>query len=280
MDLPQGEVMSVRNGFVLLVALFALTFLVACGGGNSPAPVAPPSGGFSNSNLSGSYVFSTTGQDSSGLFLAMTGTLAASGGTITGGTVDIWGLDFQALAQPITKGSYKVTTDGRGQIVFTTTVNTVNAIGTPVTTPITFTLDLVLISNSHGFVTEFDSNGTGSGTIDLQTTVSQAQLAGSFAFGLSGVGNTASPSLILEAGALTRDSTGAVTAGQEDINNAGLYSGSADSIEPTVSTVTLGTAQGAATLAVTGVDTYTFDIYPIDTTHFKLIETDGKLLTS
>jgi len=33
----------------------------------------------------------------------------------------------------------------------------------------TVTLDFVLSSSSHGLVTEFDANGTGSGTIDLQS---------------------------------------------------------------------------------------------------------------
>ncbi|MGA8619576.1 MAG: hypothetical protein WB660_13800 [Candidatus Sulfotelmatobacter sp.] len=272
--------MSVRNSIVLLLALLALTFLVACGGSSSPAPVAPPSGGFSASNLNGTYVFSSTGADSSGAFLTMVGSLSANGsGSISSGTVDIWGLDAEASAQPITAGSYKITSDGRGQILFNTNVTTINSSGAPTTTGIPFTLDFVLISNAHGFVTEFDSNGTGSGTIDLQSTVSQAQLAGSYAFGLSGVGNSTSATPIATAGALTLDSTGAVTAGQEDINNDGLYSGAPSAIA-TTSTVTVGTAPATASLVVTGVDTYTFDVYPIDTTHLKLIETDGKLLTA
>ncbi len=272
--------MSVRNSIALFLALLALTFLVACSGSSSPAPVAPPSGGFSASNLNGTYVFSSTGADSSGNFITMVGSLSANGsGSISGGTVDIWGLDAEASAQPITSGSYKITADGRGQILFNTNVTTINSSGSPVTTGIPFTLDFVLTSNSHGFVTEFDSNGTGSGTIDLQSTVSQAQLAGSYAFGLSGVGNSSTPTPIATAGALTLDSTGAVTAGEEDINNDGLYSGAPSAIA-TTSTVTLGTAPATASLVITGVDTYTFHVYPIDNTHLKLIEADGLLLTS
>jgi hypothetical protein len=271
--------MSVRNGFVLLVALFALTFLVACGGG-SPKVVPPPSGGFSDSNLSGTYVFSSSGVDTSGAFLSMVGTLTANGtGTISSGIVDIDGANVAAAAQALS-GSYSITADGRGQIKFGVTVTVENSAGTGTTTQgVTFILDFVLTSNSHGLVTEFDGNGTGSGTIDLQSTVSQAQFAGSYAFGVSGVGTT-SGSPFAAVGTLTLDSTGAVTAGEEDINNAGAYSGAPSSITATTSTVTVGTAPGTASLAVAGVDTFTFDVFPIDNTHLKLIETDGLLLTS
>lgn len=271
--------MSVRNGFVLLLALSALTFLVACGS-SSPKVNPPPSGGFSDSDLNGTYVFSTTGEDSASEFLTMAGTLTANGsGSISAGTVDVVGLEVSAAAQSISGGSYKITADGRGQIVFNLNVITLNSSGSPVTSGFTFTLDLVLTSSSHGLVTEFDANGTGSGTIDLQGTVSQAQIAGSYAFGLSGVGDNSTAAPIAIAGALTLDSTGAVTAGQEDINNAFLYSGAPNAIAAN-STVTIGTSPGTASLVVTGVDTYTFDIFPIDSTHLKLIETDGLLLTA
>ncbi len=271
--------MSVRHGFALLVALSALTFLVACGG-SSPKVTPPPSGGFSDSNLSGTYVFSSSGVDSSGAFLTMVGTLAANGsGTITGGTVDITGLEISAAQQGIT-GSYKITADGRGQLRFGVTVTVPTSIGTGTTTKSdSFVMDFVMTSNSHGLITEFDGQGTGSGTIDLQSTVSQAQLAGSYAFGVSGVGNNSTAAPIAAAGAFTLDSSGAVTTGQEDINNAGAYSGAPSSIA-TTSTLTLSGTTPGASFVVAGVDTFTFDVFPIDNTHLKLIETDGILLTS
>jgi hypothetical protein len=265
--------MLVRKTLVLLVALCALCFLVACGGSSSPAATPPPSGGFSASNLSGTYVFSSTGLDASGDLITMVGSLAASGGNITGGTVDIFSVDAVAAAQPITGGNYKITSDGRGQINFNVTVTTPS---TGATQAVTFTLDLVLMSNSHGFVTEYDVNGTGSGTIDLQTTVSQAQLAGAFAFGVSGTGTSGSP--ISTVGNFTLGDTGTVTAaGTEDVNNAGAYSNGSIT---TASTVSVGATPGAASLVSSLGTTYAFDVYPIDTTHFKLIETDGLLITS
>src|ERR1700693_1112526 len=87
----KGEVMSVRNGTVLLLALSALLFLAACGSNNITHPVDPPSGNFSNSNLNGTYVFSVLGVDQgNGAPYAIVGALTANGsGGITGGAFDI-----------------------------------------------------------------------------------------------------------------------------------------------------------------------------------------------
>src|ERR1700733_4674938 len=113
-----------RNGFVLLLALFGLTFLLACGGSSSSTTAAHSGSNFGTSSLNGTYVFSSTGLDSSTapLFLMMVGTLTANGsGSIRGGTVGLIGVKVgvsSPAAQPITGGSYSVGTDGRGQINF------------------------------------------------------------------------------------------------------------------------------------------------------------------
>ncbi len=251
--------MSVRNGFVLLIALSALLFLAACGGSSSPAAVAPPSGGFSASNLNGTYVFSSTGVDASGQFLAIAGTLVANGsGGITGGTIDIVGPDItpsSPVAQPITSGSYSVTADGRGQAKL-------GAV----------TLDFVLTSNSHGLVTEFDGNGSGSGTIDLQSTVTLAQLSGSYAFSLAGVDSSAASTAT--SGSVTFDTTGDITAGVQDFNDNG-FPFLALPIIPSTASLGTGTGPGSITLNTATFGALAFDFYPIDPTHIKLIETDN-----
>ncbi|MGA7929666.1 MAG: hypothetical protein WCA20_27195 [Candidatus Sulfotelmatobacter sp.] len=264
--------MSVRNEIALFIALSTLTLLVGCGS-SSPTPVAPPSGAFSNSNLNGTYVFSSSGVDANGDLLAMTGTVKANGsGGITSGTVDLIGQEItpsSPVAQPISSGSYSITADGRGQISFnTTTINSSSGAATGVT----FILDLVLTSSSHGLVTEYDSNGTGSGTIDLQTPVSQSQIVAPYSFGLSGAGLSGSP--LATVGAMTLGATGSVTTGLQDINNDGSYTGVAIS---TSSFVNLGSTPGTAVIANTS-GTFGFDVYPIDSTHLKFIETDGAFL--
>lgn len=264
--------MSARKGIVLVVALVSLSLLVACG---SSSPKPNPVGATKNS-LNGTYVFSSTGVDVNGAFWTMAGTLDANGtGGITGGTMDLIGQEITTpspVAQAITGGTYTIGTDGRGQITINTTTINPNT-GAP--GGINFTLDFVLMSASHGLITEFDANGTGSGTIDLQSTVTQS--AGSYAFGLSGTGPTTSGTSIATVGALTLDSTGAVTTGTEDFNNAGAASTASIT---TASLVNVGTSPGTATIANSAGTSYTFDVYPIDSTHFKLIENDGLLLLS
>jgi hypothetical protein len=267
---PSGEngMPSLNRLFALLV-LSSLASLLACGGGGSHInPMPPPTGGFGLSSLKGTYVFSTTGTDATGnnTLLAIVGTFAANGsGGITGGTVDLndptfGGTPVKGLA--ITGGKYSLTSDGRGQATLSATTPFGNSIA----------LDFVLTSNSHGAVTEFDANGSGSGTLDLQSPVTQAQLAGSYAFNLSGV-DTGGLS-IATVGSFTLGSSGAITAGVQDFNDAGSFTNSNLALS---GAVTPG-APGTATLATNGAfGVLSFDVYPIDNTHLKFIEISGGL---
>lgn len=268
--------MSVRNGTVLFLALSTLVFLVACG--NSPPKVVPPpSGGFSNSNLNGTYVFSSTGVDAGtglsagGFFLTIVGAFVANGnGGITEGTLDLVSADPTLLAstnQAINNSSYHVTADGRGQATLNTALGPIG-------------LDFVLLSSSHGLVTEFDNSGTGSGTIDLQpSAVSQSALSGlSYSFGVAGTGPGPSYAPYATAGSITLNSTGGVTVGIEDSNNAGTPTLAQAISTSSFVTVGAGTAPGTAQLTTT--TTYSFDVYAIDSTHLKFIETDGVLFLS
>jgi hypothetical protein len=224
---------------------------------------------FGTGSLNGTYVFSSSYLES---FATIMGSLTANGtGGVTGGTVDLIGFPPTGTAsgaQAITGGSYSVGADGRGQIKFDTTITGAGAF--------TIRLDFVLTSSSHGLVIEFDSNGTGSGTIDLQSAITQSQLAGSYAFAFSGTGANGP---IATVGAFTLDSTGAVSTGQEDVNNAGGYSGAPSQIL-TGSAVTLGTTPAKATIASSEGTSYTFDVYPIDSGHLKFIENDSQLFVS
>jgi len=256
--------MSVRKGSVLLLALSALVFLVACGG-SSVKIVPPPSGGFTNSNMNGTYVFSTAGVDSNGSFLTVVGSFVANGsGGIASGNIDVVGAGAGVSPNvSLTTSSYSITADGRGQAILNTS-------GVPIT------LDFALQSNSHGVVTEFDGLGTGSGTIDIvPNTVAQSALS-NLTFGLSGVGPSTSFAMV---GSVSIDPTGLVTVGVQDSNNGGTPSTS--SITPTTSFVTVGTgtAPGTATL-ITSLGTFTYDVYAVDTTHLKFVETDGTFFTS
>ena len=259
--------MSVRNGFVLLLALSALLFLAACGGsGNSIAhPVAPPSGNFSNSNLNGTYVFSISGTDAAnGAPYAMVGTFTANGaggnnkGGITGGTLDINDVvSGQAADASINSNSYyTVSIDGRGQATLGTNIGN----GFP-----NITLDFVLSSSSHGLVIEFDTFGTGSGTLDLQAA--GVTPAGSYAFSFSGNNSGGSP--WATAGNFTL--SGTTASGLEDFNEAGIITYPAQSLG---GSVVVSSTAPLTTLDFPNIGSLTFDVFPIDATHLKFIEMD------
>jgi len=253
--------MSVRNALTLFLALCTLALLVGCGS-SSPKAVAPPSGGFSNSNFSGTYVFSTTGADLNGAFLTIVGDVVADGaGNIKGGNIDV--LDGQSgpsLLNTITGGSYSVGVDGRGKATLNAAIGTLG-------------LDFVLTSSTHGLVTEFDGNGTGSGTLDLQPSVlAQSALGGlSYTFNLSGSGSSSSFATV---GTVSLSATGSVTAGVQDINDGGLPTLNSPISTSSFVAVGTGTTPGTASI-VTSLGTFNFNVYVIDATHIKFIENDS-----
>ncbi len=259
--------MSVRKAVVLLVALSAFAFLAACGGsGSAPVnPTPPPSGGFSDSSLNGTYVFSVSGTDVNGFSIALAGTLTANGsGTITGGAVDINDTEFTASAPKLTINSstYKITVDGRGETQLNLPSNPFGS-NTPVT------LDFVLQDTGHGLVTEFDQNATGSGTIDLQS--SGVTPAGSYSYALSGglVVSSTSVSTLASAGNFAV-SSGAIT-GTADFNDAGF----AYADQSLSGAIALGpSANPSSTFTTAQFGTQTFDVIAVDASHLKLIEMD------
>jgi len=262
--------MSVRSGFALFLALSTLLFLAACGNSNNVTnPVAPPSGGFSASNLNGTYVFSVTGTDSNSEPYSMAGTLTANGsggsGGISSGLVDINDVTFVTSFSPpiigadlpISNGSYNISVDGRGQIKFTTS----NAVFPSVV------LDFVLSTSSHGLVSEFDVYGTGSGTLDLQSAGTTP--TGSYAFSLSGAAFASSFQPYAAVGNFAL--TGTTASGIVDSNEDGLI----PSLQGALGgSVVVSSTAPSTTLNFPQFGTLTFDVFPIDASHLKFIEMD------
>jgi hypothetical protein len=268
--------MSVRNGIVLLLVLSTVSFLAGCGGNGNPTPIPPPSGSFTVADLSGPYVFSVSGIDFNGAAVAIVGAFIANGkGGITGGTIDINDAEATPVfAVPINNnGFYNVSVDGRGQMTVGTPANsTSNPFGT------NLTFDFVITSSSHGLITEFDGNASGSGSFDLQdTTVTQASLAGPYAFSFSG----AAPSLTANfstVGAFTLDENGNISLGGIDFNDGGVAS--VYSNESLNGVVTLGPTSTPSTTLASPSFTLTFDVYAVDATHLKFIEMDSGPIVS
>ncbi len=281
---PLASTKYARRLLMALAAISGILLAVGCGS-SSPTAVPPPSGGFSDSNLKGTYVLSISGTDvnvSAGTesFFAIVGTITADGnGNITGGTVDINDPDIATTSVPsgvftgqtVSASTYSITSDGRGN-------------GTLVVTGVkTFGLDFVLTSNGHGLITRFDNAGSGSGTLDLQGSASQSSLQ-SLAFSLSGVDYNSSSAenplpLLGTVGAFTLNSSGIVTSGIQDFNDNGSSAVSGLTGLPlTAGSVVLNSAgtSGKALLtnSSTSFGSLGFDVWVIDSTHLKFIETD------
>jgi len=278
-----------RNRLVLrvifsLIAISALAVLAGCGSSTNKA-TPPPSGGFSNSNLNGTYVFSTSGADVNNFSLAFAGTFTANGsGGISGGTLSVTDPASSTIVSSgvaITGGAYNVGVDGRP-------LNDKGLL-TLVTSSGTFTFDFVIASDQNGQITYYDTNsngGTGSGTYALQSTVSQSNVDGqSYAFnvvGATAISASESQSAFAIAGAFTLDSNGQIgvtTSGIEDVNNGGGSVCGAAGCAITSGSISLANVPGTASFT-TSAGTFTFDVYPVDATDLKFIETDGSFFAS
>jgi hypothetical protein len=270
--------MSLRNRLVLPLLLSSLAVLAGCGNGSSSItnPLPPPGGGFSNSNLNGTYVFSVSGTDNvNDAPYAIVGAFTANGsggngqGGITGGTIDFYdpAISTPVANAAINSSSYSIGVDGRGKATLST------ALPAPFNTVV---LDFVLQDSSHGAVTEFDTSGTGSGSLDVQT--SGVSAAGSYAFLLGGADvASGTAAAFATVGNFTLGAGGAISAGLEDFNDNSL----AYANEAVSGQVVLGPASTPATsLITTQFGTQTFDVYAIDATHLKFIEMDGSATLS
>jgi hypothetical protein len=265
--------------------LSAFAGLVGCGGGSSPQttvvppPPPPPPAVVIPTSLSGTYVISFSGMElnakaGTSTAFAVLGTLTADGkGNLTG-TIDLNDLDLTSAAGATsnvqtglaTTGTYTIGKDGRGTGTLNFTVN-----GTAGKTAETIGLDFVLISTAHGLITRFDNSGSGSGTLDLQGSASQSSFP-SLSFSLSGSDANGFP--LASAGAIAIASNGSVT-GIEDFNENAASTGSSglDLASTSSLTLTNGTSGKAEFDSTFG--TLSFDVWVIDSTHVKLIETDS-----
>lgn len=255
------------RSFLAGIAFSAVVILAGCGGGSGPSrPTPPPAGGFTNSSLNGTYTFSVAGSDSAGIF-TMAGSFVACGcsqGTISSGAADVTN-STAALPNAMigSNSTYQITPDGRGLARLFINSSNVGEID----------IDFVLTSPAHGLVIRFDSNGTGSGSIDLMPSpLTPTDLTATpYAFSFSGGDSSNNP--VSAIGAFTVDSTGAITAGVEDFNSNGSVSAQL-ALSGSV-TLGSGTSPGQATLTTTS-GSRTFSVYSIDATHLKFVENDGQ----
>jgi hypothetical protein len=245
-------------------AAFLLLSMSACG--NSPSS-STSSTESSDALLSGTYVFGISGCITPNGDTALGGQFTADGqGNITAGSLtsnSTLSPSFLISGAPLT-GTYKMTSDGRGQASLTTGSATI-------------ALNFVLVSKTHGYVMEFDNNGCGSGTLDLQITVSQSSLAGSYVVSLVGeYSKNANPLVI--AGAFSLDASGNIASGILDGVGSPPFTLETWVAQPLSGSLLVGSGNSPGKagfqMIFLGTSPTPFDVYPIDATHLKLIGTD------
>jgi hypothetical protein len=155
--------------------------------------------------------------------------------------------------------TYSVQVDGRGVATL--------LVATPFGSKLI--LDFVLTSSAHGLVTQFDSNASGSGTLDLQTAGATA--TGSYAYSFSGA--DVNGNAFVTVGDFAVGSGGALTGVADFNDNVIAYPNQALSGQ-----LNIGPSSTPSTQLVTsGFGTQTFDVFAIDATHLKFIEMNSVL---
>jgi hypothetical protein len=256
--------------FSAVAALALLT--VSCGGSGSSFPTPPPpTGGFSNANLKGTYAFSMSGTDANanpGAFIARVGSFVADGsGNISMGMEDVFDGGNLNSAVQFTGGTYSIQADGKG----TLTLNTLSGgLG----------LTIALNSSTKGVMIQTDLNATSSGSFIQQSSSAFTATAinGPYVFDVSGtdVANNGTPVSVV--GQMTATGNGVISGGIYDSDDGGSLlraqtfgAGGSYSFDPTN-----GATFGRGTMSFAS---RTFIFYIVDSTRIRLIETDGQLFT-
>jgi hypothetical protein len=252
------------GGLLVALAMASISLMTACGSSNGI--VTPNQGGFGDGNLTGTYVISISGWDinssSEEVPFAIAGIIVADGkGGIGSGTIDIndpGNIGVFPGESVSSSSGYSISPDGRGT-------------GTIVTSLGSFNIDFVMTTSSHGLISRFDTLGSGSGTIDVQAPT--PSIAGVYAFSLAGTDDSLVNPLGT-VGAFTIN--GNSISGTEDFNDDGT---SNNLTGLTLSGQLTAGASGAPSTATltTSFGLLGFDVWVIDSTHLKFIETDETL---
>jgi hypothetical protein len=143
------------------------------------------------------------------------------------------------------------------------------------------TWQFALTTNQHALLIRFDTNNSGSGTIDQQNlddlTTSPTVVIGPYAFSASGTDAAFKPMAL--AGEFTSNGSSGIPASGSmiDVNDGGTVT----TESPTVSgsyaldTGNSGTGRGTLTLPSTTATQLQFAFYVIDSTHLHIVEIDG-----
>jgi hypothetical protein len=249
----------------LAVMLFSLVFSVACGSNGINGLIG--TGHYSNSSLTGNYVYQITGNDlSSGSAYTETGVFTANGsGTITSGEDDFSEETSGGITTPSTDtGTYSISSDGTGTITLNFSTGSID-------------FDITLASSSKFYLIEADAvNATGVG--EKQTSTTLPTVATAFVFRQhngNGVTGTQSSSTV---GQFTLATDNTVT-GNDDVNRSGAVNGGGGTGTPLALTAASaftapdGSGRGTAKL-VDSTETLNLVYYVVDGNNLRFIDSD------
>jgi hypothetical protein len=242
--------------------------------------------GFAGFLKAGTYIIETTGFSVSGFPYQRAAAIVLDGnGKINGGEETVNFLNqntsvFSSVNDAITGGSYFLGPDGRGTLTINTADVNIGQQGIE-------TFSLVALSSSQALLTKTDivssnlpfSNESCVGTMDLQTPVTQSASGG---YALVVRGSDVNNSPVAFGGVLNIDGpqiiSGTGSKFDEVLNGSGIVTPSATVSGSLSAPDSLGTIQislntdfGAAQV---------FSGYVIDSSHMKMIETDGSFMTA
>jgi hypothetical protein len=121
-------------------------------------------------NLTGTYTFFANGEDANQVPTSVAGSIVINGttGMVTGGEQDYFDDAVPTIfpSDPITGGTIVVGSDGRGTLTLT-----------PTSAPAE-TFSITVVNNKHILITEFDTQVTSDGALDLQTAPTSVPTGG------------------------------------------------------------------------------------------------------
>lgn len=240
--------------------------------------------------LTGQWVMLLTGKDANGGPFALGGVIAGDGmGTITSGAFDVADLgnaNSTDLA-PTIKSTYQIGADGRGLIHLTLDAGLLNG-SFGVNGSGSIVLSVVFVTPQHALVSETDSFGSGTGTLDLQNGAdllafqggaSGSGLNGNYALKLTGAEVSASNLTYSLVGAVSFQTSGTTfteTSFIADQSDGGVIHGHGYAAPLSIQVGTIGAFGKISLLSMNlGVPPTNFnlDLWLIDKNHFVVTDT-------
>lgn len=173
-----------------------------------------------NSLLQGQFVLSLSAKNSQNGPFILGGILSGDGNGLVSGQFDVADARGNAFASSsfrtdsASPSTYSIGRDGRGQITLILNTNILNTnFGVPVSASTsTLTLSVVFVTPQHALLTETDTFGDATGTLDLQNTTDLASFAGlNGTYSLQLTGSELSGSGFFVAAAITSQASGFTT---------------------------------------------------------------------